>query len=45
MGPTVIIFHETKYTSKLQGSSEPGGKSPERILEDHFSALDQVLDL
>jgi len=41
MGPTVIIFHETKYTSKLQGSSEPGGKSPERILEDHFSALDQ----
>ena len=44
MGPTVIIFHETKYTSKLQGSSEPGGKSPERILEDHFSALDQVYE-
>jgi len=41
MGPTVILFHETNYTSKLQGSSEPGGKSPEMILEDHFSAFDQ----
>jgi len=39
LGPTVIIFHETRFTRKLQ--EEPGGKSPEMILEDHFSSLNQ----
>ena len=39
LGPTVIIFHETRYTKTL---SEPNGKSPEMILEDHFNSLEQV---
>ena len=37
LGPTVIIFHETRYTKTL---SEPNGKSPEMILEDHFNSLE-----
>ena len=40
LGPSVIIFHETRFTKKLQ--DEPGGKSPETILEDHFTSLNQV---
>lgn len=39
LGPSVIIFHETRFTKKLQ--DEPGGKSPETILEDHFTSLNQ----
>lgn len=39
LGPAVILFHETRYTKVLQGSN---GKTPEMIIKDHLTSLDQV---
>ena len=41
MGPTVIIFHETRFTDVLAQNDEENGKSPEMIIRDRLAALNQ----
>ena len=42
LGPSVIIFHETRYTKVLPQANERNGKSPELVIRDHLTKLDQV---
>ena len=43
LGPSVILFHETNFTNILPPSDDPrSGKSPEAIIRDHITSLDQV---
>ena len=45
LGPSVIIFHETRYTKVLPPSNERNGKNPELVIRDHLTNLDQVLPI
>ena len=45
LGPSVIMFHETNFTNVLPPSDDnprSGMKSPEAIIRDHLTSLDQV---
>ena len=42
LGPTVIIFHETRFTKCLQAANDPTGRSAEMIIRDQLTNLNQV---
>ena len=42
LGPSVILFHETRYTNVLPQAQDHSNPSPETVIRDRLMSLQQV---